>query len=264
MSRRGKATAKHKLTAALGGALTWLGNRELPTLLAIFLAAGGLWAFAELADEVIEGETQTIDRAILLALRSSEDVSDPLGPRWVEEIGRDITALGGVAVLTAITLATIGYLLLQRDRWTASFVLAAVVGGLLMSLLLKALFERPRPDLVPHGAEVYTASFPSGHAMMSAATYFTLGALLARLHTQRRLKAYFMLVALIIVVAVGVSRVYLGVHWPTDVAAGWSVGATWAIVCWLTAFYLQRRGGMAAGEAHHESESPGEPAIPGD
>jgi undecaprenyl-diphosphatase len=228
--------------------MTRLGKHELPTLAGIVLVAAGMWAFIEIADEVVEGETQSIDRTILLSMRASDDASDPLGPRWVEELGRDFTALGGVGVLTFITLAVMGYLLLQRKTRASLFVLFAVLGGFAVSQLLKAVFERARPDLVPHGSHVYTASFPSGHAMMSAATYLTLGALLARVHSQRRLKAYFLLLATVLSVAVGVSRVYLGVHWPTDVLAGWTLGACWAIVCWLIAAHLQRRGDMEVEE----------------
>lgn len=217
-------------------------------LVGVVLLTAGLWAFAEIADDVIEGETLSADRAILLSMRTKDDPSDPLGPRWVEELGRDMTALGGIGVLTMISLAVIGYLLLQRKRRAALFVLVAVAGGLAMSLGLKALFERSRPDLVPHGSHVYTASFPSGHAMMSAATYLTLGALLARVHARRRLKAYFLLLAVVLSIGVGISRVYLGVHWPTDVLAGWTLGACWAILCWLVATGLQRRGELE-GEA---------------
>lgn len=229
--------------------IDWVGSHELSTLVGFVLVAVGTWMFVELADEVVEGDTQRIDRTVLLALRSSADVSDPLGPKWVEELMRDFTALGGIGVLTFVSLVVIGYLLLQRKTSTAAFVLIAVAGGLIVSHFFKWQFGRPRPDLVPHGSHVYTASFPSGHAMMSAATYLTLGALLARVHAQRRLKAYFLFLAALLSLSVGVSRVYLGVHWPTDVVAGWTLGASWAILCWLVARYLQRRGELeTAGE----------------
>ena len=206
------------------------------------IVAAGLWAFIEIAEEVGEGETREFDERVLLGLRSSADPADPIGPRWFEEMARDFTALGGVGVLALITAATVGYLLLVRKRHAALFVLAAIAGGLLLSSLAKAGFDRPRPDLVAHLAQVYTASFPSGHSMLSAATYLTLGALLARLHREWALRVFFMLTAVLLTVLVGLSRVYLGVHWPTDVLAGWAAGAAWASFCWLLALRFQKRG----------------------
>lgn len=200
------------------------------------------WAFVKLADEVIEGETDAFDRTILLALRNPGDLSDPIGPAWFEEAARDVTGLGGHAVLVLVTLASLAYLLMARKRSAALLLLAAVVGGMLLSTLLKLGFERPRPDLVPHGARVYTASFPSGHAMLSAATYLTLGALLARVEQRRRIKVFLLGLGVLLTVLVGMSRVYLGVHWPSDVLAGWCGGAAWASLCWFVALQLQRRG----------------------
>jgi undecaprenyl-diphosphatase len=236
-------------SAAWEAPLGHLARREFAVLLALALAAGAIWGFAELADKVVEGETHAFDEQILLALRSPTDRSDPLGPTWLEEAMRDVTALGSVGVPGFITLAAAGFLALQRKTHAALFLLAAVGGGQLLSTLLKLGFDRPRPDLVPHGAVVYTASFPSGHAMMAAITYLTLGALLARVQPRRRLKLYLLCLAIVLTVAVGVSRVYLGVHWPTDVLAGWAVGAAWALLCWAAVLWLQRRGEV-------ESEGP--------
>jgi undecaprenyl-diphosphatase len=235
-----RATAERWLS--LGRRLLPLGGRELPLIVLLALLAGTVWAFIELADEVVEGDTHAVDTAILLLLRNPADPNDPLGPGWLEELGRDVTALGGLGVLTYLTLAAAGFLLMQRKRRAAALVLVAVGGGILLSSLLKLGFDRPRPDLVPHGAQVYTASFPSGHSMMAAVVYLTLGALLARVQPERRLKAYLLALAVLTTVAVGVSRVYLGVHWPTDVLAGWTAGGAWAIACWLVALWLQRRG----------------------
>lgn len=222
--------------------LTWLGSRELPVMCVVLALLASIWVFAEIADDVTEGETHDFDHSVLLMMRTADDVSDPIGPGWVEEMGRDITALGGNVVLTLLTMVVIGYLVLCQRRRLALVVLFAALGSLGANSLLKDSYERDRPDLVPHGAEVYTASFPSGHSMVAAATYLTLGALLARGEKRRRLKAYYLLVALTITLLVGVSRVYLGVHWPTDVLAGWTAGAGWALICWLLAGWLQRHG----------------------
>lgn len=123
-----------------------------------------------------------------------------------------------------------------------AFMLAAIIGGVVVSTLLKSLFDRPRPDLVPHLSHVYTSSFPSGHSMLSAIVYLTLGSLLAAVMPSRKLKVYVLAVAIIVTVVVGASRVYLGVHYPTDVLAGWLAGLVWALLCWLIARWLQRRG----------------------
>lgn len=216
-----------------------LEQRTLLALLAIF---GCVWAFVQLADEVVEGETHGFDTRLLLALRAPGDPSDPLGPGWVEEFARDVTALGGVGVLVFVTLAVAVFLRLSGRRADMWFVLIAVLGGQALSTLFKQGFDRPRPDVVPHEVTVYTASFPSGHAMMAAVTYLTLGALLARVQPRRVLKLYLLGVAIILTLSVGVSRVYLGVHWPTDVLAGWTAGAAWALLCWTAARRLQDRG----------------------
>jgi undecaprenyl-diphosphatase len=219
-----------------------LGQRELPVLIAMLLLFGTIFGFVELADEVLEGSTQSIDETILLSLRAAEDPSMPAGPLWLGEVMRDLTALGGATLLFLLTFTIVIYLMLQRRLGSMTFLIAAIVGGALVSLILKETFGRPRPDLVTHLSYVTTSSFPSGHSMLSAVTYLTLGALLARIHTSRRIKAFFLIVAIFLTVLVGISRVYLGVHWPTDVLGGWTVGAAWAILCWFVARWLQARG----------------------
>lgn len=215
---------------------------EASALAGIGLVGAALWLFISIAGEVVEGETAAWDRRLLLALRSAADPALPWGPAWVQEMARDFTALGGVAVLTLMTAAVIGYLLLAGKRHAAIAIFVAVAGGLTLSSLLKLAFDRPRPDLVPHASLVYTTSFPSGHSMMAAVAYLTLGALLARVEGSIRVRIYLLSVAVLLTVLVGVSRVYLGVHWPTDVAAGWAVGAAWALLCSLVMTRLQRRG----------------------
>ncbi len=215
----------------------------LATLSAVALFA---WTFVIVAGEVIEGDTLGLDRTILLGLRDPANLADPIGPTWLEEVARDFTGLGGHAILGLVTLATLAYMVMTGRRATALLVVAAIGGGMILSAGLKVGFERPRPDLVPHGTRVYTASFPSGHAMLSAITYLTLGALLARTQALRRVKFLFLGLAVALTVVVGCSRVYLGVHWPSDVLAGWCVGAAWACLCWYVALLLQRRGQVEA------------------
>ena len=221
-------------------ALAWLGRHELGTLLAIGSVAAGVWLFAALADEVMEGGTRKLDRTLLLALRRPGDLQ-PLGPPAVLNAARDISALGGPAVLTLLTAAVSLFLALNGKKHMALLVCGSIGSGLLVSSLLKDSFDRPRPDIVPH--EVYAASysFPSGHSMLSALTYLTLGAILARSHERKLLKAYFLLLAVFLTGLIGVTRVYLGVHWPTDVLAGWTAGAVWALLCWLLTRWLQSR-----------------------
>ena len=227
---------------------THLRNLEWEIILALMVPAAATWILIELADEVREGNTASIDEAILLAFRSAADPANPIGPHWLQEMMRDFTALGGVGVLTLITLAAAGYLVTVGKRHAAFAVLVAVGGGILISTLAKDFIDRPRPNLVPHGSYVATSSFPSGHSMMAATVYLTLAAMVARVGERWRTRFFILFAAIFVVLLVGVSRVYLGVHWPTDVLAGWSVGAGWAIGCWLVTIWLQRRGAVE-GEA---------------
>lgn len=246
---------KFRLIERLKRVWQWLSDQDVITLVLLALIAGGIWIFAEVADEVVEGGTQQIDEQILLAMRNPDDLSDPLGPEWVEEIGRDYTALGGIGVTTMLTLGSIGYLLLAHKERTALFITAAVGGGALISTLLKEIFDRPRPDLVLRLSYAGSASFPSGHSIISAVTYLTLAALLGTLVERRRERIYLLLVATLLTILIGISRVYLGVHWPTDVLAGWAAGAVWAILCWQVARWLQRRGEIE-GEQNEATPSP--------
>jgi undecaprenyl-diphosphatase len=232
--------------------LTWLGGHEMSVLIALACIVAGVWGFALLADEVLEGGTQAFDQKLLLAFRHS-DTREMLGSPSIQQAGRDISALGGVAVLTLLTGIAAGFLALNGKRHMAIFLIGSVLGGLASSTLLKDLFHRPRPDLVPFDVYVSGASFPSGHSMMSAVTYLTLGALLARSQERKRLKAYFLLVAMLLTFAVGVTRVYLGVHWPTDVLAGWTAGAIWALLCWLMARRLQSRRTLERASEHSQA-----------
>ena len=214
---------------------------EAGTLISVILIAGAALLFSELV-EMVQGEPHAFDRWVLLALRNPGDLSDPIGPAWLELVYRDITSLGGAAVLTLMTAIVVGFLLVDKKRAAAWLVLASIAGGTLLSVILKLVFARPRPDVVPHLVAVSSASFPSGHAMLSAVVYLTLGALLSRVEGPPRVKIYVLSIAVLLTLLIGTSRVYLGVHWPTDVLAGWCAGAAWATLCWRIALALQRRG----------------------
>lgn len=233
--------------------LARLGRRDFGLIGALFLVFVLVLGFGWLAEEVMEGDTARFDLAVITALRTPGDLTDPLGPPWVEEMGRDVTALGSFSFLGFLFAATAGYLLLIRKRGLALLMTAAVLGGTVVSTLLNYGIDRPRPDF-PHTARVFTPGFPSGHATLATITFLTLGALLTRVNADGRVKAYFMALAVFLTVMVGLSRMYLGVHYPSDVIAGWCVGGAWAVLCWTIALWFQRRG---------EVEQPGPAGFPG-
>ena len=212
------------------------------TLLALAVCAGGLWAFVALTGEMLEGDVHGFDETLLLALREPADPARPIGPFWLTAAFRDLTALGGYTVVALIGLVAGGYLVLVRRPFSALFILAVFAGGLLLEHGLKLGFGRTRPDLVAHLVDVATASYPSGHAMVSAVVYLTIGAMLAEAQRERRAKIYVVAAAVLLVILVGLSRVWLGVHWPSDVLAGWSIGAAFAMAAWLGVRWLRRRG----------------------
>lgn len=225
----------------------------------LVLLAGGvvllllLLIVITLAGEVLEGETLKFDKRILLALRSPRDPSVPIGPPWLVSAALDITALGSATVIGLTVAAVAGFLVLQGMWRTGLFVTLASGGALVVNAALKQFFQRPRPDVVPHLREVMTMSFPSGHALTSAVVYLTLGALSMRIAERRVTKFYCMAMAMLITALVGASRVYLGVHYPTDVLAGWLIGLSWALLCWLVERGLERRAGWTRERAEAQA-----------
>lgn len=243
---------RERLGAALVEIREWRGT-ETRIVLTVLLIAAGIWGFAEIADEVMEGEIQRFDEWAVTALRRPDTPEIPVGGRMMLTVARDITALGGFTVLTLITMTVLGMLLLQGKKGAAGLIFVAAALGMGLSQLLKNLFTRPRPDVVPHLVSVSTPSFPSGHAMLSATIYLTLGVLLARFLNQRRLKIYVLSIAILLSILIGLSRIYLGVHYPTDVLAGWSAGAVWALICLLAARILERKGAVGGEEKELET-----------
>jgi undecaprenyl-diphosphatase len=218
-----------------------IGGAKLGLIAVIIVSAALTLTFGFVAEEVMEGDTHKLDMAVLMAFRTAADPAELVGPAWFEEMVRDVTALGSYAFIIIVVLSALGYLLIVRQYAFSVLMVAAVAGGMLLSNALKHGFDRPRPDL-EHAAQVFSPSFPSGHATLSAVTFLTLGGLLTRANLDWRVKAYFLAVAIVLTILVGLSRVYLGVHFPSDVLAGWCLGTAWALLCWAAAFWLQSRG----------------------
>jgi len=222
------------------------GRTAVVPVALLAIAALGVLAFLSIADKVAEGEIAAADEWLFHLFRNASDPSAPLGPPWLAEAAAEITALGGYPVIVLAVLVVVGLLLVTRRYGPALYTVLSVGIGALASHVLKEVYERPRPTLVEHLDIVHTASFPSGHAMVGTVAYLTLAALVARFVADWRVRIYVVSVALFMAVLIGLTRVYLGVHWPSDVAAGWALGAAWASVAWLVpslAMRLRRGNG---------------------
>lgn len=222
-SRRAWARAAFKLVRQL----------EFRILLFWFLFAGAVWSFLALGSEVGEGETAGIDGSIISHLRNASDPNIALGPVWFQDAMRDITALGGFSFL--MLLSTVFVLCLafhQKKREAIAFVVIALSSQMSIEIF-KAFYDRPRPSPLNHLTPIHSASFPSGHTTESTAVFLMVATTLSSLETQTRVKALAFIVASVVILGVGFSRVYLGMHWPTDVFAGWFLGSAWALVGWF-------------------------------
>lgn len=202
----------------------------------------GLLLFAATAGVVFSGNSQAFDEAVIFNLRTAGDLSAPAGPGWLLPFARDLTALGGTPVLTVATMVLAGWFIVRRQWALLAILLVAVIGQTLLANGFKELFGRPRPDLVPHLVPASGNSFPSGHSTSAAAIYLTLAAMIASQTRAAAARAYVFVVAVMLALIVGASRVYLGVHYPTDVIGGLSFGAAWAAIVWIAA----RRGSPQA------------------
>lgn len=191
--------------------------------------AGGLTV---LYSAVAMGDPAAIDQGLLLALRVPGALDNPIGSKAVEGFMRDVTGLGGLGVLALLVGFLAVFFRLQYWRGYASGLLVVTISGWLASHAFKYLVGRPRPELVPHETEFWNASMPSGHAMSSAVVYLTLAMLIASTEASLTVRRFVISAAIVLVLLIGASRVYLGVHWPTDVLFGWALGGLWAWAGW--------------------------------
>ena len=226
---------------------------EIRLLLTLLAVSATLTGFIHLTFEVREGDTARFDRAVVLAFRLARDPGTAIGPRWVQESARDITALGGFTVLTLITGVAIAMLLMHGRRYQVMVFGGTVMVAQAAAELLKHFVDRARPMIVTQHDLVYSSSFPSGHAMMTPVVYLTLAAMLAAGDRRRGVKVLLFAGAAFLVIAVGVSRVYLGVHWPTDVVGGWTLGLAIA----LASAYVLHRTAPVRAAAEVKPDAPG-------
>ena len=215
--------------------------RELGIILTCLVFIAGLLFFVKLSEEIGDKDTRSFDQYVLSSLRQADDPTQPVGPEWGREVARDITALGSKTLLILIVLSVAGFLFLKNHYGQAWLIIIASLLGVTLMRGLKLFFMRPRPDIIPHFTDVLTQSYPSGHTLMSAVIYLSLAAMLSYFQKSRTLKFYSLTIAILITFMVGFSRVYLGVHYPTDVLAGWALGFSWAAFCWVSFRYINYR-----------------------
>jgi undecaprenyl-diphosphatase len=205
-------------------------EQKLP--LRVILLFGGIsltaLLFLWLWSEIAEGELAAIDQAILLAFRQSGDSQTMAGPSWLRQTMLDFTTLGGTTILTMVITGSALFVYLKGARHMAFVILGATISGALVVTLLKNFFQRPRPMLVDHLVVEHSASYPSGHAANSAIIFLTIAVLFLRVEPSLKTRIFVLATAIFLTLAVGISRVALGVHWPSDVLAGWMFGTSWA------------------------------------
>lgn len=242
MTWKARAEAlRRRLPPAVRRLFDALDIEALAMLGMLLVGVLGALLFMAIAGEVVEGDTQQVDEAIVEWFRQPGSPDRARGPAWLTSVAIDITALGSTSVLLLLVLAIAGFLWLHNQFRLLLLLVFSLVGGNILNALMKLFFARPRPDVVPHLREVFTYSFPSGHAAMSAIVYLTIGMLLFEVVKGTTARLYCVGIAMLATVLVGFSRVFLGVHYPSDVLAGWATGIAWVAMCWVGIQYLSRR-----------------------
>jgi undecaprenyl-diphosphatase len=190
------------------------------------LLVAAVWAALALSG-LLEG----FDERLLTCLRTVDDPSVPVGPVWMISVVTAVTHAGDSVTLIILSVLTLAWLLARGDRQRAITLLGAVGGVFILTPLLKLLFGRARPDLVEHLVHAGSASFPSGHTLRSAVVYLVLYFIITRSLGRGASPARLSLV-LLLAALIGASRVYLGVHWPSDIVFGWLITGFWITAWW--------------------------------
>jgi undecaprenyl-diphosphatase len=211
-------------------ALSRLLNRHELQPIGVLFGVSALLLFIHIAHDIAKGRKWSLDQRILVALRKPGQPQVPIGPLWLEQTAIDLSALGGFTIMWFFSAALFGFFMLIQRPLEAGLFAFSVVGSSLLNAGVKRLIARPRPFVVPHLATVSNGSFPSGHAMLSATAYLALAALTANAMPAELIRIYVVSITIVVVLAIGLSRIYLGVHWPSDVLGGWCLGAAWALM----------------------------------
>ena len=192
------------------------------------MAAAVCWiGFAVVVIAVLGGRSTEFDGAGLRLFRTGLDLH-PRGAPWLAEAVRDYTALGGVLLRHIVAIGALVALVFLRLRREAMLLALTIIGGWLVNTALKLLVGRPRPEIVPHLTEAGGSSFPSGHSFNSAVVYISIALAFAAMSQRQSVRATVVLTAMALTLLVALSRVWLGVHYPSDAIAGWLGGAGWA------------------------------------
>jgi len=216
-------------------------TEQLTFWLAVVVIIASLFIFINTTIAVNAGGQLSYDRLILEMMRTGPQQLEPIGPGVMTEIVKDLSAIGSKYVLAVLTMIVACFLLLRKHYFSALVLLVITGSGVVVIFSAKAIMCRPRPEIITHMAEVSSQSYPSGHSSLSAIVYLTLGTMVARVQSQKWIKAYCIVVALLLTLISGITRLYLGVHYPSDVIAGWTLGVAWALICWILFGYMRTR-----------------------
>jgi undecaprenyl-diphosphatase len=200
----------------------------------------GIVLFCIVSATVITGKIISIDNSILLLLRNTENTSIPVGPGWLLNFMKYITALGSIPVVILITIFTSGLLILKKEYRSLKLILFAATGGGVIELLMKEIFSRPRPQIVPHLVSVDSLSYPSGHSAITSIILLSLVLIIYNSEIKESIKLYFLYSGILLIFIIGISRIYLGVHYPSDVLGGWSLGLIWSSISAILAYKVKK------------------------